>query len=395
MTSPPPDWPETRLSRSAVAARASELPTGAQHIDKRTGRGFSTNLVLQWLQTWPGDTWQQRWDASGVESNGDHWREAPTVFVSHQIDATEFVARRHVVTGVGCLLCLRVLRPGYDWMVTSHFSDTYRNIRALTDPKFFGEVVERSQQAGHRERVRVDALNHLTRVITHTGLGSRELAPGDLLSYREALLASGRSANALTVAWDMLRDSSVFPAGTPTLQAALRRGQQSISELVDVHQLACRPVRDLLVRYITERAAGLDYVTQRGLVAHLAGYFWKDLEEHHPGIDSLGLAPEVATAWKHRAGLLRRGPGKGQPRQDRYSVLFAVRALYLDIAQWAVEDPSWVPWAVRCPIRDEDVRGSMKHQRRRRARMHQRTRTLAPLLPDLVRSVEDHLAWAE
>ena len=55
-----------------------------------------------------------------------------------------------------------------------------------------------------------------------------------------------------------------------------------------------------------------------------------------------------------------------------------------------------MPWAVRCPIRDEDIHGSMKHQRRRRARMHQRTRTLAPLLPDLVRSVEeDHLAWAE
>ena len=265
MTSPPPDWPETRLSRSAVAARASELPTGAQHIDKRTGRGFSTNLVLQWLQTWPGDTWQQRWDASGVESNGDHWREAPTVFVSHQIDATEFVARRHVVTGVGCLLCLRVLRPGYDWMVTSHFSDTYRNIRALTDPKFFGEVVERSQQAGHRERVRVDALNHLTRVITHTGLGSRELAPGDLLSYREALLASGRSANALTVAWDMLRDSSVFPAGTPTLQAALRRGQQSISELVDVHQLACRPVRVYRpLHHRTRRRVGLRHPARPG-----------------------------------------------------------------------------------------------------------------------------------
>ncbi|WP_024806420.1 hypothetical protein [Nocardia sp. BMG51109] len=52
-----------------------------------------------------------------------------------------------------------------------------------------------------------------------------------------------------------------------------------------------------------------------------------------------------------------------------------------------------LPGAVRRPIRDEDVRGSMKaqHRRQRRARMHQRTRTLAPLLlPDLVASVEHH-----
>jgi hypothetical protein len=390
-----PSWPQAELSRAAVSDLAFELPTGAQDADKRAGRRYSTNLFLQWLETWPGDTWQQRWEASGVETHGRRWREAPTAFVFKQIEASEFVARRHVVAGTGCLLCLRVLRPGYDWMVTSHFSDTYRSIRALVDPAFFDEVIERSQHAGHRERVRVDALNHLTRVIMHTGLAPRDLAPGDLLAYRAALLVSGRQADSLGLAWDMLRHANVFPTDIPTLQAARRRGQQSLAELVDGYQLACRPVRDVIVRYLTERSAGVDYVTLRGLVAHLAGYFWNDLEEHHPGIDSLDLAPEVTAAWKQRAGLLRHGPSKGQPRQDRYSILFTVRALYLDIAQWAVEDPSWASWAVRCPIRDEDVRGSMKHQRHRRARMHQRTRTLAPLLPELVRSVEDHLGWAE
>jgi hypothetical protein len=76
-------------------------------------------------------------------------------------------------------------------------------------------------------------------------------------------------------------------------------------------------------------------------------------------------------------------------------VLFAVRAFYLDIAQRALEDPSWAPWAVRCPVRDSDVRGSMKQQRQRRARMHQRTRLLAPLLPTLLNSVEEHLDHTE
>ena len=28
--------------------------------------------------------------------------------------------------------------------------------------------------------------------------------------------------------------------------------------------------------------------------------FWKDLETHHPGIDSPDLAPDVAVAWKQR-----------------------------------------------------------------------------------------------
>jgi len=36
--------------------------------------------------------------------------------------------------------------------------------------------------------------------------------------------------------------------------------------------------------------------------------------------------------------------------------LAAVRAFYLDIAQWAMEDPArWGPWAAPCPIRAEDL----------------------------------------
>ena len=74
---------------------------------------------------------------------------------------------------------------------------------------------------------------------------------------------------------------------------------------------------------------------------------------------------------------------------DHYSVLFAVRAFYLDIAQWALEDPSWAPWAVRCPVRDSDVRGSMKQSGSPALAC-----TSAPgrsPLPALADCVEDHL----
>jgi hypothetical protein len=259
---------------------------------------------------------------------------------------------------------------------------------------FFSGAAAILEKAGHRERNRDDALNHLTRVVLHTGRRPDQLTTDDLLAYYRALRASGRPAASLSVAWDLLRETDVFPEGSPTLRAARRRGQRDVVELVDDYELACRPVRDLLIRYLTERSAEMDYTSVRGLVGLLADAFWKDLEEHHPGISTLDLAPDVATAWKQRAGLKRRR-GKGQARLDRYTVLFAVRAFYLDIAQWALEDPSWAPWAVRCPVRDSDVRGSMKQQRQRRARMHQRTRQLAPSLPTLADSVEDHLGRME
>jgi integrase len=70
------------------------------------------------------------------------------------------------------------------------------------------------------------------------------------------------------------------------------------------------------------------------------------------------------------------------------AVLIQVRALYLDIAHWALDDPArWGPWAVPCPIRANEVL-TRKRQRRVKARMDQRTRTLAPVLPALVATVQ-------
>ncbi|GGN23679.1 integrase [Lentzea pudingi] len=388
-------WPQTRLRRDALAQLAYDLPVGDQHPDKRQSRRNGATRLLTWLESCPGGTWQERWEASGAESLGKGWREAGVDALVAAGGTSPFNARRHFTLGMSCLISLRVLRPGYDWMITNHFSDTYRHVQALTDPEFFAEIDAAAERVGVRERVRVDALNHLTRVVMHTGRGPRELTPDDLHECHAALKSSGRNGDSVGLAWAMLRSHNVFPPGTPTMRAARQRGQLSVEELVDRHGLSSEPVRALLIRYLHERAAGMDHVSLRGLVGLIAGAFWKDVEEHHPDLDTINLPPDVAVAWKERVGFQRRPWSKGQPRADRYSVFFAVRALYLDIAHWAVEDPTWAPWVFRCPIRDEDVRGSMKHQRQRRARMHQRTRTLAPLLPDLVTSVEQHLERLE
>ena len=52
--------------------------------------------------------------------------------------------------------------------------------------------------------------------------------------------------------------------------------------------------------YLRERQPGLDYNSLRALAYYLGKRFWKDLELHHPGIDSLHLPAEVAAAWEQR-----------------------------------------------------------------------------------------------
>jgi hypothetical protein len=128
----------------------------------------------------------------------------------------------------------------------------------------------------------------------------------------------------------------------------------------------------------------------------LGKLFWADLEAHHPGIDSLQLPREVAAEWKRRVLTRTRtttSPSGEQirltsTRLDGRSVLSAVRAFYLDIAEWADDDPArWGPWAVRCPVSASDV-SHKKDRSRRKSRMDQRTRERLPVLPALASWVE-------
>jgi hypothetical protein len=79
--------------------------------------------------------------------------------------------------------------------------------------------------------------------------------------------------------------------------------------------LGCRPIRDLLVSYLHERQPSLDYNSLKDLSYYLARRFWKDLEVHHPGIDSLRLTPEVAAGWRER--LLKKQPSRSGARDRR------------------------------------------------------------------------------
>lgn len=71
------------------------------------------------------------------------------------------------------------------------------------------------------------------------------------------------------------------------------------------------------------------------------------------------------------------------------------RALYLDLSQWAIEDPSrWARWVAPCPVSRADS-GTRKHKRQHKARMDARTRERLPVLPVLVRTVDQRRRTAE
>ncbi len=173
------------------------------------------------------------------------------------------------------------------------------------------------------------------------------------------------------------------------------RGQPTCEQLIDRYRIASEPVRDVLVDYLRERQPSVDFSSLQHFAYLLGKLFWADLEAHHPGIDSLKLSRDVAAAWKQRVmtrTTTTAADGRGvhtvTARLDGRSVLTAVRAFYLDIAEWADDDPArWGPHAVRCPVSASDV-SHKKDRSRRKSRMDQRTRERLPVLPALT-------AWAD
>ncbi len=395
------DWPVTAMDRAALSALLSappfdtDRPTADRH---RSSHGLGVALLLDWLQDYPGRTWQQRWLASGIEADPS-WRQALVGWLrgrGQDADWRHDAFFRAMRIAIGA----DVLRPGLQLLVGAGFRHgSLSNVMARhRDPAGFAQLKalcaadpDVSPAAASRTVYRA------TLILAGKGGTLADVTAGDVLELLAAEAAArGTSVGATHLFYRTLHAMGVLGPDAPrTLRELRTRGQLTPEQLVDRHRLACGPVRDLLVEYLRERQPTLDYTSLDSLAGYLVGLFWADLERHHPGIDSLHLAPEVAQGWKQRLRTVPKSiPGAdGRTTQTHVArinyreCLTPVRAFYLDLAHWAVEAPErWAAWVAPCPVGAEEI-NRRKDKRHRKSRMDARTRQRLPVLPVLARSV--------
>jgi len=296
------------------------------------------------------------------------------------------------------LVCADVLRPGAAWLVSRGSRQLTAGMARYRDAGGFAEldrviaadptiITANAQPAKARVAV----------ILAANGGRLADITVGDCVEFYDVHSRVRRNGGpGKTLFYLLPHRLGVFPDDAPaTLRALTGRahGQRSATELVDRYRLRPGPIRDLIIDYLTERRPGVDYSTLTNLAQVLAGLFWADLERHHPGIASLHLAPDVAAGWKQRLKTKTRvvtDPGTGNrttvhtQRNSTAGALSTVRAFYLDIAQWALEEPTrWGPWAAPCPIKATEL--SIKKEKQAvKARMDQRTRERLPVLPALI-----------
>ena len=304
-------------------------------------------------------------------------------------------------SGLLMLICGDAIRPGLAWMLTRTHRYLALVMAETRDPAGFARLRELAEAgpASSLDDARYAATRVATLMACKGGLVS-DITVGDCVELADTQRrVHARGGQRKVDFYLRLRALGIFPADAPaTIRAfGLAQGQLTVEELVDRYRLQCKPVRDLLVDYLKERQPALDYASLDSVSRSLAGLFWARIEALSPGITTLQLPPDVARAWKEDLLTIKRsvtGPDGQQtvvtrPRINAKDELIRVRALYLDIAQWAMEEPErWAQWAVPSPVSDAEINWA-KERRRRKARMDQRTRERLPVLPVLARTAAD------
>jgi hypothetical protein len=392
----PECWPHTTQTLEDTVARLTSPPFVAEAAATQAGRRRGVIKLLRWLSELPGETWQQRWLVSGAEDHpGASWVQLPAQWLRQRGEAAT-CDPDNLTSGLLMLICGDVIRPGLSWMLTRTHRYLATAMAQTRDPDGFARL-DQLTQAGHAGS-RLDARIAATRAATLLACKGGtivEITVGDCVelvdTQRRVHVRGGQKKVDFYL---RLHALGIFPDDAPhTIRAfGLAAGRLTIEELVDRYPLQSMPIRNLIVEYLRERQPSLDFASLDAVSRTLAGLFWAQIEAITPGTDTLHLPPDTARAWKEWIATKRRTTTNAagervevcSPRLNAKEELLRVRAFYLDIAQWATEDPArWAPWAVRCPISDAEINRA-KERTHRKSRMDQRTRERLPVLPALV-----------
>ena len=400
------DWPAAHLSHDTVLDVLSGPAFALKNPGSQRLRRRGVIITVDWLADQPGGTWQQRWLASGAEAAGPGWKQGCTRWLDgHGVH----VRQRLDLLSIGLILavCSDIVRPSLGWLAASGVSPwaLARNLELSRDREGFSRLRAmvcadaRIPVAAWRATVGRAAI-----IVAAKGGTLSDITAGDFLELLDTETQVQHRRDYSAVSWRMLHQLGVFGQAAPAALAELRTtGQRSPADLIGRYRLACQPVRDLLADYLQERQPALDYASLDQLAQHLGRRFWQDLERHHPGISTLHLPPDVATAWKQRLRTKTTTvttpagdtSSAWSPRLNCRQTLASVRALYLDLAQWAAEDPArWGPWAAPSPVTKTDINWR-KETRHRKSRMDARTRERLPMLPVLLRHAAQHRQHSE
>jgi hypothetical protein len=393
---PAPFGDLTAASVEELCHLAMEVLPG-ERKSVREKRRLGVRMLFGHLTTFPGDTWQERWEASGFNAE-----QAPSVNILARPDVG--YDSSNLIASLRMAFSLRVFQPslpGFRANMFIRYPEFFRKLQRDPQLDDVFAAIETHPQMNSLNRLR--AKFDIACALTTQGIALADLSPSALLHYSLEVRKLGNVHSkgnkdarfGALAAWEVLHSTGHFPHGTPpTLRMVVYNGQKTVEELVDSYPVENAGVRQLLIDYLTRRRSDTDYTTLQALARYLVSLFWVSIEKINPSQKDLVLSPEVYDQW--RTDLRYWTKDKTKVRKHYEMILLSVRGLYVDLHSWAIAEPEkWAQWVAPCPVLPRDLKGYGKRRRENNRNMADRTRVRQPLLPALVQHVEsrhEHLA---
>lgn len=221
--------------------------------------------MLDWLDLYPGATWQERWEATGAETAiGQDWR--PGVLADLQAAGRPDRAQAKLASllgaGLAQLIGADVLRPALPWLLTAvapvRMAGEMEQVR---DPEGVGLLRSLRAACVVSDATFRPAVERIAVIMAAKGGCVYDITPGDCVELLErcAELFPGRAARRHSpFFYELLHRAGAFPAGAPpTVRMISTRfpGQLTPEQLVRPLR-PCLPSRPRSARGLPTRAAG-------------------------------------------------------------------------------------------------------------------------------------------
>ena len=112
------DWPATTANREETLGRLTCAPFVSDSSGAQKERVLGLKSLLDWLEDQPGDSWQDRWLASGADLAGRGWREAPAGWL-HGRGQYSGARLGRLPAALLTVICADAVRPSTGWFAAA------------------------------------------------------------------------------------------------------------------------------------------------------------------------------------------------------------------------------------------------------------------------------------
>ncbi|WP_019012440.1 site-specific integrase [Deinococcus aquatilis] len=301
---------------------------------------YGAQHLLEWLETYPGETWQARWLVA--EADFKAWPEIEWV-----TDQQRYYRIRRALSA---LIALRILQPSYAWLHATPWNGMLKYFEEGPDKVDVQRILETAKTLKFNHRASYNAVFTFSYIAIHTGKTLSALSHADLMEYEENRTDPSHRISCNTLHFVLRALDIVTEDPKPRGKKSLN-GPALVDKLLDQYKIVSPFHREVLHNYLSERQIQVVQSVFR-VQTHKLLAFWQFVTEHATVNETFLVPHPVMALWKDSIRTIQRNQVLTIPAET----LRVVRTFYRYLNSLALDDPEhWGTHEAYAPIQRSEL----------------------------------------